>query len=47
MWGINMDKILNNPLLAFAAGFGVFVVVFLLLDVTIMSMQGLSLIFSG
>ena len=47
MWGIDMNKILENAWLAFAAGFGVFVVVFLLLDVTMMNMQGLSLIFSG
>ena len=42
-----MEKILENVWLAFAAGFGVFIVVFLLLDVTMMSMQGLSLIFRG
>jgi len=43
----DMNKILENPWLAGAVGFGVFIVVFLLLDVVIMNMQGLSLIFDG
>ncbi len=47
MGGTEMDKILENVWLAFAAGFGAFIVVFLLLDFIMMKMQGLSLIFSG
>lgn len=47
MWGIDMNKILENPLIAFAVGFAVFLGVFLLLDVTLMQAQGLTLIFNG
>ncbi len=42
-----MSKILNNSWLAFTVGLGLFIIVFLLLDILIMNMQGLSLIFNG